>query len=202
MPCHDVISVPAAAGRLQAAVPESGRCTLDATWKRGSGDGTMTSKTFRTTIVRNGSACYFPVPFDPKSVFGKMRAPVKVTLNGFTYRSTIAAMGGPPCIPLRRSNREASGLEGGETLTVRLELDTAARVVKPPADLVKALKTAPPAWDRWRALSFSHQREYAEWIDNAKKPETRARRLEQATQRIRALPPKKNGSSAARAAKR
>jgi hypothetical protein len=49
-------------------------------------------------------------------VFGKVRAPVKVTLNGYTYRSTIATMGGPPCVPLRKSNREAAGLEGGETI--------------------------------------------------------------------------------------
>ena len=52
----------------------------------------MTSKTFKTTIVRNGSMCYIPVTFDPKKVFGKTRAPVKVTLNGFTYRSTIATL--------------------------------------------------------------------------------------------------------------
>ena len=76
--------------------------------------------------------------------FGKVRAPVKVTLNGYTYRSTIAAMGGPPCVPLRRSHREAAGLEGGETLEVRLDLDTDIRKVTPPADFVKALKEAPP----------------------------------------------------------
>src|SRR5215475_11159292 len=108
--------------------------------------------------------CFIPVTFHPKVVFGKVRAPVKVTLNGYTYRSTIAAMGGPPCIPLRRSNREAAGLNGGETLAVRLALDTDARTVKPPPDLVKALKAAPPAWGRWRELSYSHQREYAEAI--------------------------------------
>ena len=51
--------------------------------------------------------CIVPVPFDPAPVFGKVRAAVKVTLNGYTYRSTIAAMGGPLCIPLRKSNREA-----------------------------------------------------------------------------------------------
>ena len=102
----------------------------------------MPSKTFKTTIVKDGSTCYIPLTFDPKAVFGKLRAPVKVTLNGYTYRSTIAAMGGPPCIPLRKSNREAAGLEGGETIEVRLDLDTEERVVKPPADLVKALKAA------------------------------------------------------------
>jgi hypothetical protein len=145
----------------------------------------MASKTFTATIVRNGSACYIPLTFDPKAVFGKVRAPVKVTLNGYTYRSTIAAMGGPPCIPLRKSNREAAGLEGGETIDVRLDLDTEARVVKPPADLVKALTVA-SAWDRWQDLSFTHQREHVEAIEDAKKPETRARRIERAVQMVRA----------------
>jgi hypothetical protein len=145
----------------------------------------MSSKTFKTTIVRNGSICFIPLTFDPKPVFGKVRAPVKVTVNGYTYRSTIAAMGGPPCIPLRKSNREAAGLEGGETLEVRLDLDTEKREVKPPADFVKALKAAPHAWERWRELSYSHQREYVEAIEEAKKPETRARRIANAVRMLR-----------------
>ena len=148
-------------------------------------------KTFQTTIVRDGAMCFIPVPFDPKPVFGKVRAPVKVTLNGFTYRSTIASMGDGPCIPLRRSNREAAGLVGNERLRVTLELDAEKREVKPPADLVKALKAAPPAWERWRELSFSHQREYAEAIEEAKKPETRARRVDGAVRAIAARPAKK-----------
>jgi hypothetical protein len=138
----------------------------------------MASKTFRTTIVREGSVCFIPLTFDPKAVFGKMRAAVKVTLNGYTYRSTIAAMGGPPCIPLRRTNREAAGLEGGETIEVRLDLDTETREVAPPADFLRALKATPGAPDRWRALSFTHQREHVEAIEGAKKPETRARRIQ------------------------
>jgi bacteriocin resistance YdeI/OmpD-like protein/uncharacterized protein DUF1905 len=151
----------------------------------------MPSKTFKTTIFRDGSTCFIPLTFDPKPVFGKVRAPVTVTLNGYTYRSTIAAMGGPPCIPLRRSNREAAGLDGGETLDVRLDLDTAPRIVTPPADLVKALRAAPPAWERWQALSYSHRREFVEAIDQAKKPETRQRRLAGAVRTIRGLPAKK-----------
>ena len=146
------------------------------------------SKTFKATIVREGSTCFIPLTFDPKDVFGKVRAPVKVTLNGYTYRSTIAAMGGPPCIPLRRSNREAAGLEGGETIDVRLDLDTEKREVEPPADFVKALKAAPPAWERWQALSYSHQREHVEAIGEAKKAETRARRIESAVRVIRRAP--------------
>ena len=143
------------------------------------------TKTFRVTIVRNGSICYIPLTFDPKALFGKLRAPVKVTLNGYTFRSTIAAMGGPPCIPFRRSHREAAGLEGNETLNVRLDLDTETRTVKAPADLVKALKAA-SLWERWQELSYTHQREHAEGIADAKKPETRVRRIERALQMIRA----------------
>ena len=148
----------------------------------------MQSKTYKATIMRDGSSSFIPVTFDPKAVFGKVRAPVKVTLNGYTYRSTIASMGTatgyPAFIPLRKSNREAAGLEGGETLDVRLDLDTEPRVVKPPADLVKALKTA-SALDRWKDLSYSHQREHVEAIEEAKTPETRARRIERAVQMVR-----------------
>lgn len=144
----------------------------------------MPSKTFKTTIVRDGGMCFIPVPFDPAPVFGKVRAPVKVTLNGYTYRSTIAAMGGTVCIPLRKSNREAAQLEGNETLDVRLDLDTEKREIKPPADLARALKAAPPAWERWQELSLSHQREYAEAVEGAKKPETRAKRIESAVTAI------------------
>ena len=154
----------------------------------------MASKTFRTRIVREGSACFIPLTFDPKAVFGKVRAPVKVTLSGYTYRSTIAAMGGPPCIPLRRSNREAAGLEGGEILEVRLDLDTETREVTPPADFLRLLKATPGASDRWRALSYTHQREHVEAIEGAKKPETRARRIQGAIriiQRAKSVRPNK-----------
>jgi hypothetical protein len=131
------------------------------------------------------------LPFDPKEVFGKVRAPVKVTLNGYTFRTTIVAMGGPPCIGIRTSYREAAGLQGGERLDVRVELDTEKREVTPPRDLVKALKAAPPAWDRWRELSFTHQREHVEAVEGAKKPETRARRIASAVEMVGAMKPKK-----------
>jgi Bacteriocin-protection, YdeI or OmpD-Associated/Domain of unknown function (DUF1905) len=144
---------------------------------------TMATKTFTATIVRNAGMCYIPLTFDPKAVFGKIRAPVKVTLNGYTFRSTIAAMGGPPCIPLRKSNQAAARLDGIDTIDVRLDLDIEPRVVKPPADLVKALKAA-SAWDRWQELSFTHQREHVEAVEEAKKPDTRIRRIDRAVQMV------------------
>ena len=140
----------------------------------------MTEKTFKTKIVRDGSACFIPLDFDPKPVFGKVRAPVKVTLNGYTYRSTIASMGGQVCIPLRKSNREAAGLEGGETLDVTLELDADERAGEIPPDLGKALTlSGRKAWD---ALSYTRRREHAEAVTGAKKADTRARRVEQISQ--------------------
>lgn len=142
---------------------------------------------FKGTLQRAGPAGYIELPFDPKEAFGKVRAPVKVTLNGYTFRTTIAAMGGPPCIGIRTSYREAAGLEGGEKVEVRVALDDEPRVVTPPADLVKALKAAPPAWDRWRELSFTHQREHAEAVEGAKKPETRARRIANAVAMLRKM---------------
>ncbi len=144
----------------------------------------MRSTTYKTTIVREGSMCYIPVPFDPAPVFGRLRAPIKVTLNGYTFRSTIFSMEGMVGIPLRKSNREAAGLKGGETLDIQLELDDEKREVQPPPDFVTALRAAPPAWDRWQELSYSHQREYVEALAEAKKPETRARRMEAAVKAI------------------
>jgi hypothetical protein len=151
----------------------------------------MGSKVVKVKIFREGSMCFVPVPFDPKAVFGMVRAQVKVTLNGYTYRSTIASMGGEVCIPLRKSNREAAGIEGGETIAVKIELDTDQREIKPPNDFTKALKAAPPAWDRWQELSFTHQREHVEAIEGAKKLETRARRIDAAVRAIAVRPARK-----------
>jgi hypothetical protein len=121
--------------------------------------------------------CAIPVPFDPKAVFGKVRAPVKVTVNGYTFRSTIARMGGVTFIPLRKSNREAAALQGGDRVKVIIAADADARVVEVPADLAKALKAGPGLWTQWGELSYTNQRECVELVVGAKKPATRERRL-------------------------
>lgn len=133
-------------------------------------------KTFKARIELDGNLCAIPLPFDPKATFSKVRAPVKVTINRYTWRSTVAAMGGPACLPFRRSHRDAAGVSDGDTVTVRVELDTEARTVSAPSDLLRALRAAGVA-DRWKALSYTHQREHVEAIEEAKKPETRARRI-------------------------
>lgn len=118
-----------------------------------------------------------PVPFEPREVFGKARPPVVVSIGKHSFRSTICNMGSGHFVPLRRSNREAAGVAAGQRVRTTLTLDDKPRTVTPPRDLVAALKKA-GALARWKALSFTHQREHAEAIQEAKKPETRQRRID------------------------
>lgn len=146
------------------------------------------ARTFETRIVRESGLCFLPVPFDPTEVFGKVRAPVKVTLGSYTYRSTIASMGNGPCLPLRKSHRDAAGLgevKDGQKVRVRLELDVAPREVTPPRDLERALKRESGVWERWAALSYTHRREWVEAVESAKKPETRERRIANAVRAMK-----------------
>jgi len=151
----------------------------------------VATKTYRATLMRDGMMCAIPVPFDPVPVFGETRAPVTVTLNGYTFRSTIAKMDGATWIPFRKSNREAAGLDGTETLDVTLALDTAARTVDPPPELAAALKKNAAARAAWAALSYTHQREHAEAITGAKAAETKARRVAKALEMLLAKKPKR-----------
>ena len=142
----------------------------------------MTSKIIEVSILRDGGMCAIPVPFDPKAVFGKVRAPVKVTVKGYTFRSTIARMGGQTFIPLRKSNREAAAVEGGERVRVRITADDDPRVVDVPSDLSKALKAQPGLWRQWGQLSYTNQRECVESVVGAKRAATRERRIGKAVE--------------------
>ena len=125
------------------------------------------------------------VPFDVREIFGEARPPVLVTINGFTYRSTVAVYGGRYYVPLKRANAEAAGVEEGVPVTVTIEPDSAPREVAVPPDLAAALDEA-GLRDRWDALSFSHQREHVEAIEEAMRPETRARRIGMAIEMVKA----------------
>ncbi len=137
------------------------------------------SRTFSWTPSREGELMIV-VPFDPKEAFGKARAPVVVTINGYSYRSTVALMGGPPFIPLRKSHREAAGVKPGVAADVTLALDEAERTVDLPEDLAAALAALPGGRAAWDKASFTHRREHVEALLDAKRPETRQKRLEQA----------------------
>jgi hypothetical protein len=102
---------------------------------------------------------------------------VTVTINGYTYPSTIASMGGRFLLPVSAAVRAGSGVAAGDVVDVDVELDTAPREVTVPADLAAALRAAPAAKKAFEALSYSNQRRHVLAIDGAKAAETRARRI-------------------------
>ena len=111
---------------------------------------------------------------------GSKRPKVRVTINGYTYRSSIAPMSGTFMLGISAEVREQAGVAAGDRVDVELELDTAPREVTVPADLAKAFKEEPAAKGAFEGLSYSRKRWYVEGIEGAKKPETRRRRIEKA----------------------
>lgn len=140
------------------------------------------SKRFRVLLERHvtSEATGLVVPFDAQKVFGtRARVPVRGEINGHPYRGSIFPTGdGRHYMVVRKTLREAAGVKGGQTITVTMRRDDEPRTVAPPADLARALKRDRAAREAWDRLSYTHQREYAELIEGAKRPETRARRVE------------------------
>jgi Domain of unknown function (DUF1905)/Bacteriocin-protection, YdeI or OmpD-Associated len=118
-----------------------------------------------------------------KSFGGRIRVPVRATVNGTTYRTTICDMGSGPMIGVAAATRKAAGIERGQRVNVALEVDTEERTVAVPADFAKAMTAAERrAFD---AMSYTHRKEYVIWIEDAKKPDTRTRRIEKARTKLR-----------------
>jgi Bacteriocin-protection, YdeI or OmpD-Associated/Domain of unknown function (DUF1905) len=146
----------------------------------------MPAKRFTVELERaDKTAAMFRVPFDLEDVFGRARPPVKVTIRGHTWRTTPGVYGGAGYIGLNRSVRDATGVDAGDRVGVTMELDTEPRTVRVPADLRAALAAQPEAKKAFSALSFTHRREYVEWVEEAKRPETRARRIAGTVERVR-----------------
>lgn len=137
------------------------------------------SKTFLTTLRGQVGNEGFAIvlPFDPREVFGRARAPVTVTLREYTYRSTVAIMHGESFVVVNAEARKAAGVKAGDRVRVTLTEDAAPRTVECPPDLEAAPRAMPPAWERWAEMSYTHQHEYARAVLEAKRPETRARRI-------------------------
>jgi uncharacterized protein DUF1905/bacteriocin resistance YdeI/OmpD-like protein len=119
---------------------------------------------------------------------GGGRIPVEATFDGVPYRGSIVSMGGARCLGVLKSIRDQLGKGQGDVVAVGVARDEAERTVTVAPDLAAALDEAGarPAFD---ALSFSHRREYVTWIDEAKRPETRQRRIAQTVERITAKGP-------------
>lgn len=134
---------------------------------------------FRTTVELGGkTATGMPVPADVVVGLGRgRRVPVTVTLNGYTYRSTVASMGGVFLIPLSAEHREGAGVAAGDEVDVDVEVDDQPRDVEVPADLQAALDADVVVRQAFDALSYSNKRRLVLAVDGAKAPETRARRI-------------------------
>lgn len=108
---------------------------------------------------------------------GGSRPKVVATVNGHTWRSSIAPYNGGHWLGVSAANRAAAGIAAGDRIELDVELDTAPRVIEVPDDLASALDASPAAKAAWDALSYSHQRAHVEAIADAKTPETRVRRI-------------------------
>lgn len=142
---------------------------------------------FRTTIELGGkTATGMRVPKEVVAALASgQRPPVRVTINGYTYRSTIAAYTGDYFLPVSAEVRGHSGVQAGDEVEVEVELDTEPREVEVPQDLVFALAAEPAARSLFETLSYSNRRRIVLNINDAKTPETRQRRIAKAVESLR-----------------
>jgi hypothetical protein len=135
--------------------------------------------TFTATIqAAGGGGAYVEIPFDVEAAFGSKRPKVMAMIGGVSYRGTLVRMG-TDChlLLILKSIRERIGKTFGDEVEITLEEDTELRTIEVPADLMQALKSEPEAKTFFEKLSYTHQKEYVNWIEEAKKKETRQRRV-------------------------
>jgi Bacteriocin-protection, YdeI or OmpD-Associated/Domain of unknown function (DUF1905) len=140
---------------------------------------------FASTVELGGkTATGIPIPDEVIEAIGaSKRPPVTVTVNGHTYRTTAVRMGGRFLVPLSAENRDAAGIAAGDDVTVDIAPDTASREVTLPEDLEAAMDDhARAAYDR---LSYTHRKEWVRWVEEAKRPETRATRIQKTVAGLR-----------------
>jgi hypothetical protein len=142
---------------------------------------------FRATLELSGkTATGIEVPAEVLAELGAgNRPPVLVTLREHTYRTTVARMGDRFLVPVAADVRKAAGVAAGDELDVGIELDDTPRTVQPPAELASALAADAAAAAAWEKLSYTHQKEWARSIEDAKKPETRQRRVQAALESLK-----------------
>jgi hypothetical protein len=142
---------------------------------------------FHTTLLQSGpTATGIRVPDEIVEALGAgTRPPVNVTINGYTYRSTVAVMGGDYMVGVNAENRAASGVAGGDEIDVEITLDTEPRTVEAPPDLAAALDAEPRARATFDALSNSNKSWHLYQLSSAKTDETRRRRIEKSVAALR-----------------
>ena len=137
---------------------------------------------FQSIILQEdipGGGAWVEFPYSVEKLFGvKGRVPINASFDGIPYRGSLVKMGGNcHSVLILKKIREQIGKKKGDTINVTIELDDQPRVIELAVDAQRALKKNAAAYSAWKKLSYSHQREFHLWLEGAKKPETRIRRL-------------------------
>ena len=147
----------------------------------------MAAQRFTATLEESGrgGGHWVLVPFDARESFGAARPPVRGSVNGAPFRGRLSVYGGRTYLGLNRTVREAAGIALGDRFEVVLERDDEPREVEVPAPLAAALAADGEARAAFERLSFTHRLEYARWVAEARREDTRSRRVERAVAMLR-----------------
>jgi hypothetical protein len=140
----------------------------------------MAQQKFKVKLLSHAgsSAAILKPPFDVTAIFHrKGRIPVKGTINGFLFRSSLMNMGDGHMMVINAQMRAGAGCKAGDTVAILMELDEDKRTVEAPTYLKKMIAADPKTKESWSKLSFTHQKEYVREIEDAKRPETREKRI-------------------------
>ena len=148
----------------------------------------MSNKQTFTATIKNagGGGAYVEVPFDAEAAFGAKKPRVKAMIEGVPYRGLLSRMGTEAhLLVILKDIREKIGKTFGDEVTITVEPDTEPRVVEIPVELKKAFRTEKQAKAFFDKLSYTHQREYVMWINEAKREETRRNRITKAIEMLK-----------------
>ena len=148
----------------------------------------MSKKKFKAEILSNGSGgMYVIVPFEVEKEYGKKRVKIIAKIDTEIYQGSVVRMGSPDHILLiRKDIREKIGKTAGDIIQIELEEDTKPRVVIVPKDFQKELNLHPTEKAFFQKLSYTHQKEYVQWIEAAKREATRIRRINKTIEMLKA----------------
>ena len=140
----------------------------------------MTQKQTFKAVIQNagGGGAFVDIPFDVEKIFGAKKPRVRAVIEGVPYRGLLTRMGGDQHILIiLKGIREQIGKTFGDEITITVEPDTEPRLIEVPKDLAKELRKEKEAKAFFDKLSYTHRREYVNWINEAKKEETRQNRI-------------------------
>jgi len=147
----------------------------------------VTKQTIKVKLEKHETleATGITIPFDVEEVFGAKRVAVKATINGAVYRGSIVRMGGKYMLGIPKTFRQEAGLKAGDNIVVTIERDDEERTVTIPSDLAQELRKDKALNEVWKKLSYTIRKEQAHGLEEAKKPETRVRRLGKTLEMLR-----------------